>query len=115
MSDPLTTVLGKKVIRVQTVNGGPPLEVAVQQLPMRRMNELAVAVADPAAMVRLCTGKGDDFLDTVTPESFVDLCRACDEVNADFFGRWLALAEERNRRLSQLARAHGVNLPLPNS
>ena len=110
MSDALTTVLGKRVMRVKTV-AGPEIEVEVRQLPMRRMNELALAIGDPTAVIKLCTGKDEAFLDNLSPESFVELSRACDEVNADFFGRWLALADERNRRMAQLASQHGVKIP----
>lgn len=108
--DTITVATGDKPFRV-TFYTGATGEVAVKQLPMRRMRELAAAMEDPASMIKLCTGKDDSWLDSLKPESFEGLAKECDAVNTDFFARWLKLAQERGRTFKHVSDVAGLQVP----
>lgn len=102
--------LGGITVRVTLLNGLSE-EVWVKQLPLRQMPDYAAAVDNPATLIRLCTGKADEWVDRLSAESFEALALKCDEVNSDFFSRWVALAQRRGANLSAILEKAGVSLP----
>lgn len=106
------TAMGGTVFRVTLVDQSTP-DVFVKQLPLRRMGELANVLGDPGSLIKLCTGKDEAFIDSLTPESFEALVDACDATNRDFFGRWLAMSQRRGRELEAVSRAAGIVIQKP--
>lgn len=71
--------------------------VKVMQLPIRSMGDYLAAIDDESKLVELAANKEAGWSDSLTEESFEAVIIKMEELNADFFFRWL------NRRAKRMA------------
>lgn len=71
-------------------------QVTVKHLTVRQISEYIRVQEDEGAIIKLVTGKDDQWVDGLTPESALTLLQIADEVNRDFLQKCLL---HRTRRL----------------
>lgn len=98
------TILGGEEIRVTTVDGKTET-VKVRQLPLSAYPAYLACQDDECVQVALLCDREPGWADTLTIESVEAILAKGDEINADFFGRWL------RRRAARLDRIQGIVSP----
>lgn len=93
-----TTLLGEKQHSVTLLDGNTET-VTVRQLPVRELPKYLEAQDNELRMIELVCKKPADWPDKLTPDSHESLVNAIEEVNADFFSRWVARQMARQEKL----------------
>lgn len=100
----MTKILGELNATVR-MQDGTEEQVVVRQLPLSAMFGYSQIQDDDAAHVELLCDKPSGWGDTVAEDSVDDILRLGDELNADFFGRWLRRRSARLTRISSMVQA----------
>jgi hypothetical protein len=100
MSDTTATILhgGKEVI--VRVSADLNETVFVRQLAIREKTEYLAAQDDEDKIIALVTGRPDKWIHALPIAQAEKLVLAADEVNGDFFHRWLTRRADRIERVA---------------
>ena len=98
MTDKTTTLFGFTEVSVKLLDG-TTRPVQVRQLPVRQMHAYLQAQDNEARMIELACQLDSATVDLLAPESHEQLIAKIEEVNADFFSRWVARLKDRTERL----------------
>jgi hypothetical protein len=102
----LTTLLGGRK-ETLTLSDGTSVEVFVRQLPVSQMDRYLKAQDSEAELIRVACVLEDakeipaDFADRLLGPGLEQLVNAIEEVNSDFFSRWLARQSQRMERMAK--------------
>ncbi len=89
---------------------GPSEPIKIKQLPVRSLPAYRMALNNEVELVKLVTGKDDAFIDSLSNESFERIVEIGEELNRDFFGRWLARQKKREDVLPKSSPAETLEL-----
>lgn len=98
-TDGVTVLLGGKDVYVPKLDGTTE-QVKVRQLPIRLFPEYLKKFDDEAATIELLCDKPAGWADGLTLEAFEQMVSLGEELNRDFFVRWV---ERRKARMETLA------------
>jgi len=98
MTNKTTTLFGFTEVSVKLLDGTSHT-VRVRQLPVRQMHAFLQAQDNEAQMIELACQLDSATVDLLAPESHELLIAKIEEVNADFFSRWVARLKNRTERL----------------
>ena len=94
----MATLLGGVELDVETMTGAK-LTVKVRQVPISLFPRYADCVDKEAQMIELLCSAEKDWADTLTIESCERILKAGEDLNADFFARWLQRRMERVEKM----------------
>ncbi len=86
-------------IKLTVTVAGAPTEVVVKQLPVSLYPHYLATMADECRQVELLCGQPEGWAESLSPESHEQIITTGDELNADFFGRWVARREARQKSM----------------
>ncbi len=95
----IITLKGQQEVSITKLDGSTDT-VTVKQLPARLMLDYAKALEDEVSMIKLATGKDDEFCDSLSIESHELLVTTVEAVNGDFFQRWFERKKARAERIA---------------
>jgi len=91
-------MVGGVELTVKKIDGTEE-KIKVRQVPIRRMAQYAVAIQDEGSLAKLFTEKDDQWIDSLTPESFEQIVEEGERLNSFFFARWIARQNARAEKL----------------
>lgn len=95
----MNTLLGGTELTV-LMQDGTSVAVKVKQLPVKSMRAFLEAQDDELAMIKVAVESPAGFdAEKLTPEAHEKLIVTIEEVNSDFFSRWVARQMARKERL----------------
>lgn len=98
---PMSTLIGGVTETVIVLDEGKPVavEVEVRQLAIKDYPQLLEAQGNEIAQLQLYCGRPKEWVERLTPDSHEKLITVAEELNGDFFGRWLSRQMGRLERI----------------
>ena len=93
-----STLLGGSPATASTRQGTTE-EVFLRQLPVRLYPKLRDLASDESAQLELYCDRPSGWADTLTPESHEALLAAAEDLNSDFFQRWVERQRTKQERV----------------
>lgn len=88
-TSPVVVANGGATINITLVNGAT-VELKVPVLSMRKAQEYLQKKGDPTELIKLCIpGATDEWIDSLTPESFFAIDEKVREVNDPLIDAWM--------------------------
>lgn len=94
----MATLLGGETMEVTFLDGAKET-VKVCQLPVSLFQAYLDATDDETKLAQLLTGKDEQWVDFLTPESHAALIEKGEGINGDFFARWLRRRMSRQQKV----------------
>ncbi len=105
----LNTLLGEAEFTA-TKRDGTSEPIKIKQLPVRSLPAYRMALNNEVELVKLLCDKSDIFVNDINHESFERIVEIGEELNRDFFGRWLARQKKREDVLPKSSPAETLEL-----
>jgi hypothetical protein len=88
-TDPMATLLGGRELTIHRLERDADEKVFVRQLPIKLYPKLRDCLADECAQLELYCDKPPGWAESLTPPQHEQLITVAEEINRDFFSRWL--------------------------
>jgi hypothetical protein len=96
--DPNINIAGGRDITVRKLDGGTE-SVFVRQVPIQEFQRLLLSMESEPALAEVFTARPQGWADTLVNESIEQVILVGEEINADFFSRWVQRRIARQEKL----------------